>query len=186
MSMNAVPSGPPEPDNKRAPVAGGGGPPYDGGMDRRLTVLETRFDTILPTLATKADLVDLRLDMEKMRSELLGKTDALGSELRGKIDAVGSELRGEMSELGSSLRAEMVKLRNEVHGTLMKAMMWFGALAITVIFSIAGMGIYLSNQVTAQITNQISNLATRLQVPSAPSATPPDRQVPGALPPARR
>ncbi|MDM5178743.1 hypothetical protein PO883_16200 [Massilia sp. DJPM01] len=161
MSMNAVPSGPPEPDNKRAPVAGGGGPPYDGGMDRRLTVLETRFDTILPTLATKADLAELRVGLVDlcMRSN--------------------NELRLEMEKMRS-------ELRNEVHGTLMKAMMWFGALAMTVIFSIAGMGIYLSNQVTAQITNQISNLATRLQVPRAPSATPPDRQVPGALPPAQR
>lgn len=48
MSM-AVPSDPPA-------LAGGGEPPYDKGMDRRLTVLETRFDTILPTLATKADV----------------------------------------------------------------------------------------------------------------------------------
>ncbi|NHZ78535.1 hypothetical protein F2P44_04445 [Massilia sp. CCM 8695] len=161
MSMNAVPSGPPEPDNKRAPVAGGGGPPYDGGMDRRLTVLETRFDTILATLATKADLAELRVGLVDlcMRSN--------------------NELRLEMEKMRS-------ELRNEVHGTLMKAMMWFGALAMTVIFSIAGMGIYWSNQVTAQITNQISNLAIRLQVPSAPSATPPDRQVPGALPPAQR
>ncbi|HEX8610033.1 MAG TPA: hypothetical protein VF800_01945 [Telluria sp.] len=160
MSMNAVPSGPPEPDNKRAPVAGGGGPPYDGGMDRRLTVLETRFDTILPTLATKADLADLRLDMEKMRSELLGKIDALGSELRG----------------------EMMKLRNEVHSILMKAMMWFGALAITVIFSFAGVFIHFSNQ----ISNQISNLSARLPVAGAPLVSPPNRQVPGALPPAPR
>jgi P2-related tail formation protein len=33
---------------------GGGGD--DGGMEHRLTALETRLDAILPTLATKADL----------------------------------------------------------------------------------------------------------------------------------
>ncbi|WP_164557980.1 hypothetical protein HF313_10245 [Massilia atriviolacea] len=77
MSMNAVPSGPEAPDSKRASVAAGGGPPYDGDMDRRLTVLETRFDTILPTLATKADVADVSIRMEKMRSDLSEKIDAL-------------------------------------------------------------------------------------------------------------
>nr|WP_243489031.1 nuclear transport factor 2 family protein [Massilia violaceinigra] len=86
MTMNAVPGGPSEPDKQHAPGAAGGGPPHDGGTERRLTALETRFDTILPMLATKADLAELRLDMDKS----------------GK----------------------------EGHGTLTKAMMWFGALAI--------------------------------------------------------
>lgn len=81
MSMNAVPSGPEAPDSKRASVAAGGGPPYDGDMDRRLTVLETRFDTILPTLATKADVADVSIRMEKMRSDLSEKIDALRVEL---------------------------------------------------------------------------------------------------------
>jgi hypothetical protein len=57
------------------PVAGGPGPPYDNDMDRRLTILETRFDTILPTLATKHDLDllrgELRGEMDKLRAELL-------------------------------------------------------------------------------------------------------------------
>jgi hypothetical protein len=35
--------------------------PYQ--LDRRLTILETRFDTILPTLATKADLAELKGDL---------------------------------------------------------------------------------------------------------------------------
>jgi hypothetical protein len=33
-------------------------------LDRRLTVLETRFDTILPTLATKADLAELKAELK--------------------------------------------------------------------------------------------------------------------------
>lgn len=35
--------------------------PYQ--LDRRLTILETRFDTILPTLATKADLSELKAEL---------------------------------------------------------------------------------------------------------------------------
>jgi hypothetical protein len=34
-------------------------------MDDRQTALETRFDTILPTLATKADVEALRADIHK-------------------------------------------------------------------------------------------------------------------------
>ena len=32
-------------------------------MDARLTALETRFDTVLPTLATKADFAELKAEM---------------------------------------------------------------------------------------------------------------------------
>ncbi|GAB3457037.1 hypothetical protein GCM10027321_11420 [Massilia terrae] len=42
-------------------------PPRDADyyqLDRRLTVLETRFDTILPTLATKTDLVGLKFELK--------------------------------------------------------------------------------------------------------------------------
>ncbi|MES2016658.1 MAG: hypothetical protein V4484_09190 [Pseudomonadota bacterium] len=64
MSMNTVPN-----------LAGGGEPPYDREMDRRLTVLETRFDTILPTLATKADVAALRAEVmvgfEQLRADQL-------------------------------------------------------------------------------------------------------------------
>ena len=61
--------------NEPRTVAGGGGPPYDESMDRRLTILETRFDTILPALATKHDVdmlrAELRGEMDKLRGELL-------------------------------------------------------------------------------------------------------------------
>jgi hypothetical protein len=43
---------------------------YDRISDRRLTILETRFDTILPILATKADLAELRTEMAEMKAEL--------------------------------------------------------------------------------------------------------------------
>ncbi|MGZ8289651.1 MAG: hypothetical protein ACXW2U_09000 [Telluria sp.] len=34
-------------------------------MENRLTTLEARFDTVLPTLATKADIESLRADVQK-------------------------------------------------------------------------------------------------------------------------
>jgi hypothetical protein len=52
-------------------------PPDGQDLARRVTVLETRFDTVLPTLATKTDLADLR-------TELLVKIEALRAEM-GRI-----------------------------------------------------------------------------------------------------
>ncbi|WP_156803370.1 hypothetical protein [Frateuria aurantia] len=45
-------------------LANGGGGTHDGGMEQRLTTLETRLDTILPTLATKADIEGVRSDIK--------------------------------------------------------------------------------------------------------------------------
>ena len=40
-------------------------------MEHRVTALETRLDTVLPTLATKADLAELRTEMHKGFSEIV-------------------------------------------------------------------------------------------------------------------
>ncbi len=54
-----------------APELANGDPAaYIRKMDRRLIILETRFDTILPTLATKADLIELRAEMRAMNADL--------------------------------------------------------------------------------------------------------------------
>jgi hypothetical protein len=60
--------------------------PDDPSYDRRLTVLETRFDTILPTLATKGDIERLRADLaigqEKLSGELRQQSEKLGVEFQ--------------------------------------------------------------------------------------------------------
>ena len=42
-----------------------GKPPYDGAMDARLTAIET----LLPTLMTKTDGAELRVEMQKIAGE---------------------------------------------------------------------------------------------------------------------
>lgn len=42
----------------------GSEPPDNGGMEHRVTALETRLDTVLPTLATKADIGELRAEFK--------------------------------------------------------------------------------------------------------------------------
>lgn len=45
-------------------VEGGGEQAHNDGMEHRITALETRLDTILPTLATKADIGELRAEFK--------------------------------------------------------------------------------------------------------------------------
>lgn len=51
------------------PVAGDGGGGHDGGMER-VAALEAKFEAVVPTLATKADLAELRGDMQEMNSNI--------------------------------------------------------------------------------------------------------------------
>jgi len=61
--------------NEPRTITCGGGPPNGKGMDRRLVVLETRFDVIAPTLATKNDLKKLRGELlDEMHIAICGRT----------------------------------------------------------------------------------------------------------------
>ncbi|WLI88529.1 hypothetical protein Q4S45_17620 [Massilia sp. R2A-15] len=61
----SAPSDVPEPE-----LANSEPPAYYHKMDRRLIILETRFDVILPTIATKSDLIELRSQLDARISKL--------------------------------------------------------------------------------------------------------------------
>lgn len=46
-------------------IDNGGGPPHDGNMDARITAIETRLDTVLPTLATRTDIESVKSEIHK-------------------------------------------------------------------------------------------------------------------------
>ena len=46
-------------------------PPFDIETEHRLTALETRLDVILPTLATKADIAEVKAAIAESKSSLL-------------------------------------------------------------------------------------------------------------------
>ena len=46
-------------------------------LEDRVTILETRFDTVLPNLATKADIAEIKTEMARLE----GKMDAIGNRL---------------------------------------------------------------------------------------------------------
>jgi hypothetical protein len=95
-------------------LANGEPPDYDRDMDRRLIVLETRFDTILPTLATKADLVGLK------------------AELKADIIELGADMRSSHADLRAEMRTSDANLRTEMHK-------WMAATLISLFVGFGGM-----------------------------------------------
>lgn len=59
------------PSWRGSPIDRGTGGGDNGGMDARLAALEARLDAVLPTLATKSDVANLRADFHR---ELGGQT----------------------------------------------------------------------------------------------------------------
>ena len=57
-------------------------------LEDRVTILETRFDTILPTLATKADISEVKTDIARLE----GRINNLETKMEGKMDALGNRL----------------------------------------------------------------------------------------------
>ena len=53
-------------------------------IEERVTVLETRFDTILPTLATKADIAVVATEITRLE----GRMDTMNE----RMDAMGNRL----------------------------------------------------------------------------------------------
>jgi hypothetical protein len=93
------------------PIAGGGEPPYDGGMEHRMTALETRFDTILPTLATKADVETLRVDIDTLRLSMNADSCAIRAELENttlRLEVKFNELRADMHKMHAGIKTWML------------------------------------------------------------------------------
>lgn len=55
---------------ERSTLEDGGGPPHNGGVEARLSKLETQFETVIPTLSTKADMAELRTDFAELRADM--------------------------------------------------------------------------------------------------------------------
>jgi hypothetical protein len=90
-------------------------------------------------VATKADFVLVRPEMDALRAELRGEMGALRTELRGEMGALRTELRGEMAErhgelaeLRADFRTEMAALRVDLQrwtiATLIAMTGLFGAI----------------------------------------------------------
>lgn len=58
-------------DYSDADGSGGGEPPHNDPMEPRIAALEARLDTLVPTLATKGDLAELKTEMHKGFAEMI-------------------------------------------------------------------------------------------------------------------
>lgn len=61
-------------------------------LEDRVTILETRLDTILPTLATKEDIARLEGKIDASNEHLEGKIDASNERMEGKFDTVNKRI----------------------------------------------------------------------------------------------
>ena len=79
-------------------------------LEERIAVLETLVNDILPTLATKSDIAEVKTEIAGVKTEiarLAGKTDAVNERLEGKIDTVGEQLEGKIDAFGERLEGKI-------------------------------------------------------------------------------
>ncbi len=131
MSMNAVPN---EPD----PRAGGREPPSNQELDRRLTVLETRFDIILPTLATKSDV-------ENLRAEIRLGLENVRAEFRIDLENLRAEFRIDLERLRGEFRSEMKGVRGDLHKAISNLLKWMIGLYATMFIGLVGVNFAMFN-----------------------------------------
>ncbi|MGZ8288672.1 MAG: hypothetical protein ACXWVD_12225 [Telluria sp.] len=149
---SALPSAPPDPDDKDA-VARARRAEYDAFVDKRLTVLETRFDAILPTLATRADIAALRgevaVGFERLRTEMAWMSDklhqdmnAMSSKLHEEMNASSSKLHEEMNASSNTIREGMnvlaSKLQDEMAKLFQRMVLWTIGIFLTFGLAIFG------------------------------------------------
>ena len=143
-----MPGPPPDPTDKDS-IARARRAEYDASVDKRLTVLETRFDVILPTLATKADLADLRADL---RTEM----------------AVGFErIRTEMAVMSAKFQQDMNK-------SFQRLVLWTVGVVITSGFAFFAATITM----TSMMFDAFRDGNRPIQVQSAPALLSPSQAVP--------
>lgn len=115
---------PPSSESDAPELANGGSPNYIRTMDKRLIVLETRFDTILPTLATKTDLVGLKAELREEMGTLRTDMRAMNGELRTEMRAMHGELKADMERMRADMQRWMIV-------TLVSLFTGFGGLLLT-------------------------------------------------------
>ncbi|MBC7858572.1 MAG: hypothetical protein H7Z39_07270 [Burkholderiaceae bacterium] len=88
-------------------------------MEPRVTALETRLDTILPTLATKADIGDMRAEMHKMNAEMRAEMHA---EMRKMNDTLHNMAVG-IHKMNAEIKTWTLATMITIVGTMLAAIL---------------------------------------------------------------
>jgi hypothetical protein len=99
-------------------------------LEDRVTILETRLDTILPTLVTKEDIARLEGKMEVMYERLEGKMEAMYERLEGKMEAMYERLEGKMEAMDERFEGKTVRLEGKIDALGNRLLIRFSAVAI--------------------------------------------------------
>jgi hypothetical protein len=105
-------------------------------LDKRLLILETRFDIILPNLATKSDL----------------------AELKGELKGDFANLRVDNERLRGEVTASLAHLRAEMHAQAANTHKWLAGTCIVLMLGIGGMSLTLFNAINAMQSNQAAHI----------------------------
>lgn len=172
--MNAsTPGGPRKPADTdhvaSAPIA-----EYHASMDKRVSILEMRFDTILPTLATKADIAELRTEVltaqERLRSDVVAAIEKLSGDVGASIE----KLRGDVGVSNSGLRVDMATLSDKLHQDMDRLhrnlIMWIVSTMIAMFLGMVGLFVSISSNML-QTTDRMIQAQVRAieQAHAAPS-----------------
>lgn len=123
-------------------VTANGGQPPNGNLERRVAAIEA----VLPTLATKADLAELRAEMhsenEKLRVELRAEMHSGNEKLLATIRVENEKLREKLLDRIALVHQEMRAEVREMHASMFR---WMVTTLIAMLIAFSGFFIGLGN-----------------------------------------
>lgn len=161
--MNASMPGEPRKPGDADDVAAGAVPAYHASTDKRLSILEMRFDTVLPTLATKVDLAELRTEILTAQERLRGDIAVAHEKLRGEVTAALLGIRVEIATLSDKLHEDMNKLHRRL-------VMWIVSTMIAMFLGMVGLFVSISSMMLETTERMVQ---AHVQAIHATQAAPP-------------
>ena len=113
----------------------------DPTLAARVQALETQWRVVIPTLATREQLEQLRCEMEKGQGALRAEMEKGQGALRAEMEKGQGALRAEMEKGQGALRAEMEKgfgaMRAEIHQIGVNSLRWLVGITISAVVAVA-------------------------------------------------
>jgi F0F1-type ATP synthase membrane subunit b/b' len=98
----------------------------------------SRLEGVYEHLATKADIAELRAEMQSAYGELRAEMQSANAELRAEMQSANAELRAEMQSANAELRAEMQSANAELRAEMQEMKVTLIKWVVGVQISVAG------------------------------------------------